>query len=117
MANKIIKRPATMWAKLPVVLNTEDVAIIFGLTVQSVRALTRQGKIPATKVGSTYRDEKERLMEFMNAAASVMRDKPCGSKLYMDCPLCGGTSLAGKTRRGDIIARCWDCGVTTWEVN
>lgn len=68
MANKIIKRPATMWAKLPVVLNTEDVAIIFGLTVQSVRALTRQGKIPATKVGATYRYEKGRLMELMNAA-------------------------------------------------
>ena len=46
----------------------------------------------------------------------VVRDKPCGAKLYMDCPLCGGTSAAGKTRRGDIIARCWDCGATTWEV-
>ena len=53
----------------------------------------------------------------LNAAASVMRDKPCGSKLYMDCPLCGGTSLSGKTRRGDIIARCWDCGATTWKVD
>ena len=63
------------------------------------------------------RDKLTNRITLLNAAASVMRDKPCGSKLYMDCPLCGGTSLAGKTRRGDIIARCWDCGATTWEVD
>lgn len=53
----------------------------------------------------------------LTAAAEVMRDKPCGSKLYMGCPVCGGTSVAGKTRRADIIARCFGCGTTTWEVD
>ena len=46
--------------------------------------------------------ERERLTNriiLLNAAATVMRDKPSGSKLYMDCP------------------RCWECGTTTWEVN
>ncbi|MGN1109654.1 MAG: hypothetical protein ACI4RK_09785 [Oscillospiraceae bacterium] len=62
--------------------------------------------------------ERERLtnrITLLSAAAEVMRDKPCGSKLYMDCPVCGGTSVAGKTPRGDIIARCFGCGTTTWE--
>ena len=52
----------------------------------------------------------------LTAAAEVMQDKPYGSKLYMDCPICGGTSAAGKTKRGDIIARCYHCGAATWEV-
>jgi excisionase family DNA binding protein len=53
------------------VLKSEDVAILFGLTVQSVRSLTRQGKIPATRVGSTYRYDKGQLMKFMNAIEEV----------------------------------------------
>ena len=64
---KFKRRPPTTWAQVPPVLDSEYVALLFGLTVQSVRALTRQGKIPATKVGSTYRYEKGRLMELMNA--------------------------------------------------
>lgn len=66
MAN-IKRRPPTAWAQVPPVLDSEDVALLFGLTVQSVRALTRQGKIPATKVGATYRYEKGALMKLMNA--------------------------------------------------
>ena len=70
MANKIIKRPATMWAKLPVVLKTEDVAIIFGLTEVQVRALARDGKIPAFKFGNNWRFEKGALMKFCGAEAA-----------------------------------------------
>ena len=66
-ATKYKRRPPTTWAQVPPVLDSEYVAMLFGLTVQSVRALTRQGKIPATKIGATYRYEKGRLMELMNA--------------------------------------------------
>ena len=66
MAN-IKRRPPTAWAQVPPVLDSEYVALLFGLTVQSVQALTRQGKIPATKVGATYRYEKGALMKLMNA--------------------------------------------------
>ena len=31
------------------------------------------------------RDKLTNRLTLLNAAASVMRDKPCGSKLYMDC--------------------------------
>lgn len=71
MATKIKRRPPTTWASVAPVLKSEDVAILFGLTVQSVRALTRQGKIPATRVGSTYRYDKGQLMKFMNAIEEV----------------------------------------------
>lgn len=67
MANKIIKRPATMWAKLPVVLKTEDVAIIFGITEVNIRAMARAGKIPCFKVGKNWRFEKTALMKFCGA--------------------------------------------------
>ena len=67
MANKIIKRPATMWAKLPVVLGTEEVAIIFGLTEVQTRTLAREGKVPAFKVGKNWRFEKSALMKFCGA--------------------------------------------------
>ena len=52
-------------------LDSEDVALLFGLTVQHVRTLARQGKIPATKVGKNYRYEKGQLMKFMNAVEEV----------------------------------------------
>ncbi len=68
MATQIKRRPPTTWASVPPVLNTEYVAMLFGLTVQSVRAMAKAGKIPATKVGATYRFDKGQLMKFMNAA-------------------------------------------------
>lgn len=67
MATKIKRRPYKTWAGMPPVLDSEDVALLFGLTVQHVRTLARQGKIPATKVGKNYRYEKGQLMKFMNA--------------------------------------------------
>lgn len=70
MATKIKRRPPSTWTSVPPVLDSDYVAMLFGLTVQSVRALTRQGKIPATKIGKTYRYDKGQLMKFMNAIES-----------------------------------------------
>lgn len=64
--------------------------------------------------------ERERLtnrITLLNAAASVMLDKPCGSTRFLECPVCSKTAITGKTKRGDIIARCLGCGTTTWEVD
>lgn len=61
------KRPFTTWEKVPVLLKSEDVAILLGLTVQQVRTLSRDGSIPCTKVGRTYRYEKHRIMTFVGA--------------------------------------------------
>lgn len=61
------KRPPTTWAKVPVLLRSEDVAILLGLTVQQVRTMSRSGEIPCTRVGRTYRYEKQRLMKFVGA--------------------------------------------------
>lgn len=63
----IKKRPPKTWEQLPVLLKSEDVAILLGMTVQSVRALSKDGTIPSAKVGSTYRYEKQRLMKFVGA--------------------------------------------------
>ncbi len=63
----IKKRPPKTWEQLPVLLKSEDVAILLGMTVQSVRALSRDGTIPSAKVGATYRYEKQRLMKWVGA--------------------------------------------------
>lgn len=67
MAAKIKRRPPTTWAQVPPVLDSEYVAMLFGLSKKSVQALTRQGKIPGTKLGKEYRYEKGQLMKFMGA--------------------------------------------------
>lgn len=68
---KIIKRPPTAWAQVPPVLDSEYVAILFGLSVKSVQALTRAGEIPATRLGNKYRYDKGQLMKLMDAEEAV----------------------------------------------
>ncbi len=57
-------RPPTTWKSLPVVMDSELVAIVFGMTVVQIRTLAKEGKIPAFKFGNQWRFEKKALMEF-----------------------------------------------------
>ena len=51
MSTKIRQRPATMWEKEPLILTTERVAIIMGVSPTIVRLMAREGKIPGKKIG------------------------------------------------------------------
>lgn len=61
--SKIIQRPASSWDKLPAVIDAQCVAIMLGLSVQSVRRMACKGEIPAQKVGKRiWRFSKEDVM-------------------------------------------------------
>lgn len=61
------KRAPTVWERLPVVMDSETVAVVLGLCVVQVRTLAREGKIPAFRVGNQWRFEKRKLMAFAGA--------------------------------------------------
>jgi len=67
MTSKIKRRPPRTWAEVPVVMDSEYLAMLLGLTVQHIRALTRSGEIPATKIGKCYRYDKTQIMNRIGA--------------------------------------------------
>lgn len=71
MAQKYKKRPPTVWERLPVVLDCEDIAILFGISVSQARRLAREGKIPAFPVGNRWRFEKSKIMAFVGVEEGV----------------------------------------------
>lgn len=71
MTTKIKRRPPRTWAEAPAVMDSEYVAMLLGLTVQHVRTLTRNGDIPAQKIGSHYRYDKATIMKRLGALEEV----------------------------------------------
>ena len=69
MSTKIKQRPPTTWEREPVILDIHRTAILLGIHEVQVRRFAREGKIPAFKVGSLWRFEKSRLMEFAGVAS------------------------------------------------
>lgn len=65
MSAKIKQRPPTTWAREAVVLKSDRVAMILGISVDQLRYLAQTGQVPAFKVGSQWRFEKEALMRFV----------------------------------------------------
>lgn len=61
------KRAPNVWERLPIIMDTETVAVVLGLCVVQVRTLAREGKIPAFRVGNQWRFEKRKLMAFAGA--------------------------------------------------
>ena len=68
------KRAPTVWERLPVVMDSETVAVVLGLCVVQVRTLAREGKIPAFRVGNQWRFEKRKLMAFAGAIESEVNN-------------------------------------------
>ncbi len=63
--SRIAQRPAYTWEKEPVILSSERVAILLGITPQVVRIMARTGQIPAFKVGKRlWRFYKSDIMNF-----------------------------------------------------
>ena len=71
MAQKYKKRPPTVWERLPVVLDCEDIAILFGISVSQARRLAREEKLPSFRVGSSWRFEKNKIMAFVGVEEGV----------------------------------------------
>ena len=51
------------------VLTTSDVAELLALSVQEVRRLTREGQLPARKVGKAYRYFRDEIVAWLNEQA------------------------------------------------
>ena len=67
MATKIKRRPPRTWAEAPEIMDSEYIALMLGLTVQHVRALARNGELPATKVGNRHYFDKAQVMKRLGA--------------------------------------------------
>lgn len=67
MGQYIKQRAPTVWTKVPVILNIHEAAILLGISEVQLRNLSARGEVPAFKVGTMWRFEKHRLMEFAGA--------------------------------------------------
>jgi excisionase family DNA binding protein len=54
-----------MWDDVPSTLNSEEVAELLRVHIQTVKRLLKNGVIPATKIGRAYRVNKLDLMRYM----------------------------------------------------
>ncbi len=59
------KRYITNWNDVPVVVDLAYVAIILGVTPETIRNEIKKGNIPATRVGHMWRILKEDLMAYL----------------------------------------------------
>lgn len=69
---KILKRPATAWDNLPPILDAPAVAMLLGVTIETVWRMARKKQIPAYKVGrKLWRFNKAALMEFVGKKSAA----------------------------------------------
>lgn len=54
------------FADYPPVLTTSDVAEILSINVQEVRRLTREGRLPARRIGKAYRYFRDEIVLWLN---------------------------------------------------
>lgn len=69
---KILKRPATTWDNLPPILDAPAVAMLLGVTIETVWRMARKKQIPAHKVGTKlWRFYKADLMAFADKKSAA----------------------------------------------
>lgn len=57
------KRPITSWDKAPLIMDTEEAAILLGVYPDTLRLMARRGDVPAIKIGpKLWKFEKSALM-------------------------------------------------------
>lgn len=61
----------TMSNELPAVLNTETVASLLGVSVQTVRIQCVEGELPGVKIGRRWFVPRDRLVEFLNGGSRL----------------------------------------------
>ena len=54
------------WDDIPLYLQPSEVALLLGLHEAQVRAMCRQGLLPAIKLGKLWRFERDRLRLFLD---------------------------------------------------
>ena len=61
------QRSPSTWARVSVILDIHEAAMLLGISEVQLRNLSQRGEVPAFKVGTMWRYEKHRLMEFAGA--------------------------------------------------
>ncbi len=61
-------RPYYGWDQMPVLLTVPEAANLLRVTEQAVRAMLREGKIPAIKAGREWRIERDAIKRVLDAA-------------------------------------------------
>lgn len=61
----------TIKDELPVVLNTETVAELLGVSVQTVRIQCAEGELPGVKIGRRWFVARDRFIEFLNGGMKL----------------------------------------------
>lgn len=56
-------RQYASWSEAPAVLTVEDASILLGIKQELLRAWLRNGSIPGTKFGKSWRIDKEKLQK------------------------------------------------------
>lgn len=72
-AGYVRQRPPTTWARVPVILDIHEAAILLGISEVQLRKIShdmsdgkelQSGEVPAFKVGKVWSYSKTRLMQF-----------------------------------------------------
>ena len=56
----------TRWEDVPVIIDLPYVSMLVGLTYEYLTTLCKKGKLPAFKIGNSWRVEKSDLIDWIN---------------------------------------------------
>lgn len=68
-------RSIKSWDDLELVVDSPRVAQLLGYTVDRVQRLAKEGKIPAFKVGGSWRFEKSALQEWIKSKRNTYQER------------------------------------------
>ena len=60
-------RPITNWDQVPIIMDIPMVARILGYHPERIRQLIKLNKIPAYKIGQSWRIEKQDLIDYLHS--------------------------------------------------
>lgn len=64
-----IRRDKSVFDRMPDIMSADEVALLFGIRVETVRNLARKGEIPAFKIGpKLWRFRKAEIVKFNEEA-------------------------------------------------
>lgn len=73
MKNKLTYKTYREWALLPLVLTTDQAAVLLQISRDQCSKLCRTGQLPSFKVGKLHRIRREDLKEYMEQQTNFER--------------------------------------------
>ena len=65
MSENIMTKKFTDWAKVPLILDTQDLSDLLGVHINTVKVWLREGKIKSFKIGKARRVHKADLLNYV----------------------------------------------------